>query len=55
MNIDDITDIKSSGINRNTLPVSILSCFFMLLTANSFQIFPKYSGYGFTSDSFALS
>ena len=55
MNIDNITNINNIIINRIIVHVSIKYCFFKLLTAKSFEVFPKRNGYGFISELFALN
>ena len=47
MNIDKIANINSITINRKIVHVPISSCYFMLLTKHSFEMFPKHNEYGF--------
>ena len=54
MDIDNIPDINNNIINI-IVHAFIKCCFFILLTAKSFEIFTKHNGYLFISESFALS
>ena len=49
MNIDNITNTNNIIINRN------IAHLFMLLTAKSFETFPKHNEYAFILESFALN
>ena len=56
MNIENITSINNITINGKTVncyPVNPV--FIILLTENSFEIFPKHNGYDLISESFALN
>ena len=55
MNTDNITSINSIIINIKALHTFIWSCFFYVIDAKSFNIFPKRSEYGLISESFPLS
>ena len=52
MDIDNITSIKSSLINRKIVHKIV---FFMLLSEKSLEIFSKRKGYFFISESFAMN
>ena len=48
MNIDNITSINNIIINGKIVNISIYYCFFfMLLSVNFFEMFPKHNRYGF--------
>ena len=47
MNIDNITNINNTIINKKVIHVSFNPAFFILSNAKPSEKFPKHSGYGF--------
>ena len=55
MNIQTIFDINNIITNRKDVVISLYPYFLHVIDCKIFRKLPKYNGYGFISESFALN